>query len=119
MVNTIFGKKLGMTRYFLAEGECIPVTIVKVEPCVVIQKKTSKKDGYEAIQVGFEEKKESIEPVSTRRPRLTQRILRIFTEGTQPTPKANFMILGCGDTSQNGSDKYFSQIARIQETFLG
>ena len=59
MVNTIFGKKLGMTRYFLGEGKCIPVTIVKVEPCVVLQKKTSDKDGYEAIQVGFEEKKES------------------------------------------------------------
>ncbi|MCJ7687502.1 MAG: 50S ribosomal protein L3 [Desulfobacteraceae bacterium] len=59
MVNAIFGKKLDMTRYFLAEGKCVPVTIVKVEPCVVIQKKTSEKDGYEAIQIGFEEKKET------------------------------------------------------------
>ena len=59
MVDMIFGKKLGMTRYFLDEGECIPVTLVKVEPCVVIQKKTSEKDGYEAIQVGFEEQKEN------------------------------------------------------------
>ena len=59
MVDMIFGKKLGMTRYFLDEGECIPVTLVKVEPCVVIQKKTSDKDGYDAIQVGFEDQKES------------------------------------------------------------
>jgi large subunit ribosomal protein L3 len=59
MVDMIFGKKLGMTRYFLGEGECIPVTLVKVEPCMVIQKKTSEKDGYDAIQVGFEEKKEN------------------------------------------------------------
>ena len=59
MVEKIFGKKIGMTRYFMAEGECIPVTIVKIEPCVVIQKKTSEKDGYEAIQVGFQEQKES------------------------------------------------------------
>jgi large subunit ribosomal protein L3 len=59
MVNRIFGKKVGMTRYFLEEGECIPVTIVKVEPCVVIQKKTLDKDGYEAIQVGFQEQKET------------------------------------------------------------
>jgi large subunit ribosomal protein L3 len=59
MVDMIFGKKLGMTRYFLDEGECIPVTLVKVEPCVVIQKKTFKKDGYNAIQVGFKEEKES------------------------------------------------------------
>ena len=59
MVNKAFGKKLGMTRYFLAEGECVPVTIVKVESCVVIQKKTLGKDGYEAIQVGFDEQKEA------------------------------------------------------------
>jgi large subunit ribosomal protein L3 len=59
MVRTLFGKKLGMSRYFLDEGKSIPVTIIRVEPCVVIQKKTSKKDGYEAIQVGFESQKET------------------------------------------------------------
>lgn len=58
MVNKIFGKKLGMTRYFIDEGRSVPVTLVQVGPCVVTQKKTSEKDGYEAIQVGFEEKKE-------------------------------------------------------------
>jgi large subunit ribosomal protein L3 len=59
MGNRIFGKKLGMTRYFIDEGKSVPVTLVKAGPCVVIQKKTVDKDGYEAIQVGFEEKKES------------------------------------------------------------
>ena len=54
MVKTLFGKKIGMTRYFLEEGKSIPVTILKLGPCVVIQKKTSEKDGYNAIQVGFE-----------------------------------------------------------------
>lgn len=54
MVKTLFGKKMGMTRYFLEEGKSVPVTIVKLGPCVVIQKKTSEKDGYNAIQVGFE-----------------------------------------------------------------
>ncbi|MBN1850475.1 MAG: 50S ribosomal protein L3 [Deltaproteobacteria bacterium] len=58
MINKVFGKKLGMTRYFLDEGVCVPVTIVKVEPCVVIQKKTSEKDGYEAVQIGFNPIKE-------------------------------------------------------------
>jgi large subunit ribosomal protein L3 len=47
-----------MTRYFLDEGRSIPVTIIKAGPCVVIQKKTKEKDGYEAIQVGFEPQKE-------------------------------------------------------------
>ncbi|MBW1804871.1 MAG: 50S ribosomal protein L3 [Deltaproteobacteria bacterium] len=58
MVNKFFGKKLGMTRYFVEGGESIPVTIVKTNPCVVIQKKSIDKDGYEAIQVGFGEQKE-------------------------------------------------------------
>jgi large subunit ribosomal protein L3 len=59
MVGTLFGTKLGMSRFFLDEGKSIPVTIVKVTPCVVVQKKTSEKDGYEAIQVGFGPQKES------------------------------------------------------------
>lgn len=59
MTNRIFGKKLGMTRYFIAEGRSVPVTLVRIGPCVVIQKKTSEKDGYEAIQIGFEDKKEN------------------------------------------------------------
>ena len=53
MVGTLLGMKIGMTRFFLDEGRCIPATLVKVGPCVVIQKKTIQKDGYEAIQVGF------------------------------------------------------------------
>jgi large subunit ribosomal protein L3 len=58
MVKTLFGKKMGMTRYFLDEGKSIPVTILKLGPCVVIQKKTEDKDGYNAIQVGFEPRNE-------------------------------------------------------------
>ena len=58
MANKLLGKKLGMTRYFVDEGRSVPVTIVKVGPCVVVQKKTMAGDGYEAIQVGFELQKE-------------------------------------------------------------
>jgi large subunit ribosomal protein L3 len=58
MVNKVLGKKIGMTRYFLEEGKSVPVTLLKVGPCVVIQKKTTERDGYEAIQVGFEGQKE-------------------------------------------------------------
>ncbi len=58
MVNRLFGKKIGMTRYFLEGGKSEPVTVVKVGPCVVIQKKTLEKEGYNAIQIGFETKEE-------------------------------------------------------------
>lgn len=57
MVKKLFGEKLGMTRYFLAGGKSIPVTVLKVGPCVVIQKKSLEIDGYDAIQVGYEPKR--------------------------------------------------------------
>lgn len=59
MVKKFFGKKLGMTRIFLDEGESIPVTVLKVGPCVVIQKKTRENNGYDAIQLGYEPRKEN------------------------------------------------------------
>lgn len=58
MGKKLIGRKLGMTRYFIEDGASVPVTLIKVGPCVVIQKKTWEKDGYEAIQVGFEAQKE-------------------------------------------------------------
>ena len=54
----LLGKKIGMTSVFSAEGKNVPCTVVEVGPCVVTQIKTVEKDGYEAIQLGFEEKKE-------------------------------------------------------------
>ncbi|MBW2029932.1 MAG: 50S ribosomal protein L3 [Deltaproteobacteria bacterium] len=59
MVKSLYGKKIGMTRLFLDGGNSVPVTLLKAGPCVVIQKKTKEKDGYEAIQVGFEPQKET------------------------------------------------------------
>lgn len=59
MVKKLFGKKLGMTRHFLEEGRSVPVTVLKIGPCFVIQKKTVEKDGYNAIQVGYEPQKEN------------------------------------------------------------
>ncbi len=56
MKKGLIGKKLGMTQVFTDEG-AIPVTVIEAGPCVIIQKKTSDKDGYEAIQVGFGRKK--------------------------------------------------------------
>jgi len=54
MKKGIIGKKLGMTQIFLEDGTCLPVTVIQAGPCVVVQKKTVKSDGYDAIQVGFE-----------------------------------------------------------------
>ena len=54
----ILGKKLGMTQVFTAEGNVIPVTVIEAGPNVVLQKKDVENDGYEAVQLGFADKKE-------------------------------------------------------------
>jgi 50S ribosomal protein L3, bacterial len=55
----ILGRKLGMTQVFTENGNLIPVTVIEVEPNVVLQKKNVETDGYEALQLGYEEVKES------------------------------------------------------------
>lgn len=55
MVNAILGKKLGMTQIFQANGDMVPGTVLKAGPCVVIQRKTAARDGYEAAQIGLVE----------------------------------------------------------------
>lgn len=53
MQKCIVGKKIGMTQLFDENGKVIPVTVVEAGPCVVVQKKTTENDGYEAVQIGF------------------------------------------------------------------
>ncbi len=55
----LIGRKLGMTRVFDAEGRQIPVTVIGAGPCTVVQRKTADRDGYDAVQLGFEEQKAS------------------------------------------------------------
>ncbi len=57
MTKGILGRKIGMTQVFGENGELIPVTVVEAKENVVLQKKTVEVDGYNAIQVGFEDKK--------------------------------------------------------------
>jgi len=58
MEKAIIGKKIGMTQIFDEAGRVVPVTLIQAGPCTVVQKKTTEKDGYEAIQLGFETAKE-------------------------------------------------------------
>lgn len=60
MKKAILGRKLGMTQIFGEKGKVIPVTVIEAGPCAVIQKKTSEKDGYDAVQVGFQEIREKL-----------------------------------------------------------
>ena len=65
MKKAIIGKKIGMTQIFDEVGNVIPVTIIEVGPCPVVQKKTVDTDGYDAIQLGFEDvnEKHTTKPV--------------------------------------------------------
>jgi len=58
-MKAILGKKVGMTQIFSEAGEMIPVTVIEAGPAVVTQVKTVETDGYNGVQIGFEEKKES------------------------------------------------------------
>jgi large subunit ribosomal protein L3 len=56
-MKTIFGKKIGMSRVFTEDGTSLPVTVIEAGPCPIIQIKTTEKDGYPALKVGFEKVK--------------------------------------------------------------
>lgn len=66
MKKGLIGKKIGMTQVFAEDGRRIPVTVVEAGPCVVLQKKTVEKDGYNALQVGFS----TVESAKATRPQV-------------------------------------------------
>ncbi len=64
MIEGLIGKKIGMTQIFDKDGKVIPVTAIKLGPCVVVQKKTVDRDGYEAVQVGFVEENKKVKNIT-------------------------------------------------------
>ena len=58
MTKGILGKKVGMTQFFTENGELVPVTVIEATPNVVLQVKTKQTDGYEAVQLGYQEMRE-------------------------------------------------------------
>src|SRR5579859_6825631 len=55
MLNALLGRKVGMTQVFGPNGAAIPVTVIEAGPCIITQIKTAARDGYEAVQIGFED----------------------------------------------------------------
>ena len=53
--KALLGRKLGMTQLFADDGQAVPVTVIEAGPCMVVQRKTAAKEGYDAVQLGFEE----------------------------------------------------------------
>lgn len=62
MISEILGKKIGMTQLFQEDGKLVPITVLQAGPCCVLQVKTREKDGYSALQLGLEDKREKNTP---------------------------------------------------------
>ena len=90
MQKAIIGKKVGMTQIFDESGKVIPVTVNEAGPCVVIQKKTTENDGYEAVQLGFGDVKAT---------RLTKPMQGHFTKANVAAKKTlkEFRLAGSAD----------------------
>lgn len=89
-MEALIGKKLGMTQVYDDKGHRVPVTVIEAGPCVVLQRKTSDKDGYSAVQLGFGEQKEH---------RVTKASMGRFSKiGT--TPKRILKEFRVGDEDQ-------------------
>ena len=76
MIRGLIGKKVGMTQVFAEDGQLVPVTVIQAGPCLVVQKKTSDRDGYDAVQLGL------VEKVSNRR--ITQPVRGHFEKANVP-----------------------------------
>jgi large subunit ribosomal protein L3 len=61
-IEGIYGRKVGMTTIFEESGDAVPVTVIETPPCIVVQVKTRETDGYEAVQIGFGERKKVNSP---------------------------------------------------------
>ncbi len=84
----MLGRKLGMSQIFSKDGNFVPVTVIQAGPCVVAQVKTKERDGYEAVQLGFEDKKrnvtKSLQGHFKRAGVISKRSLREFSMSSSP-----------------------------------
>ena len=95
MIQGLIGKKVGMTQIFREDGTVVPVTVVKAGPCLVVQKKTAEKDGYDAIQLGL---------VEERAPRNVSKALlgHFGKSGVAPMRELAEFRIGAGDDLKLG-----------------
>jgi large subunit ribosomal protein L3 len=107
MINGLLGKKLGMTQLLQDDGTVVPVTVIQAGPCVVVQKKTKQKDGYDAVQLGFVE---FIKPK-----RVGQPMTGHFKKANVAPARFVREIAVEGEESANPGDKVMVDIFRANE----
>ncbi len=103
----ILGRKIGMTQIFLADGESVPVTVVQAGPCLVVQRKTTGRDGYEAIQVGL---------VEDRPPRKVSQPMRGHYQAAEVAPMRRLVEFKvAADDEMKPGDQLTASIFEVDE----
>lgn len=95
MPTGLLGKKVGMTRIFDEAGKAIPVTVVEAGPCVVVQRKTTATDGYEAVQLGYQ----PVKPSRVNQPELGH----FLSRNVEPQRHIREFGLGAGEDLETGA----------------
>ena len=109
--KAILGKKLGMTQIFTEEGQWVPVTVLQAGPCVVLQVRTTDKDGYEAVQVGFDDTpKKQRQPQQARYDKLGVAAKR-FVKELPFVDAADVVTSGAAEGDSSGDDVAESGVA--------
>ena len=107
MIKGLLGKKVGMTQLLQDDGTVVPVTVIQAGPCVVVQKKTQQKDGYDAVQLGFVE---FIKPKSVNKPMTGH-----FKKANVAPARFTREVAVVGDEGANPGDKVMVDIFRQNE----
>jgi len=102
MINGLLGKKVGMTQLLQDDGTVVPVTVIQAGPCVVVQKKTKLKDGYDAVQLGF------VEFIKAKR--VNQPMAGHFKKANVSPARFVREIIVKGDEAANPGDKVMVDI---------
>ncbi len=108
MVMGIIGKKIGMTQVFGADGQVQPVTVLKAGPCVVVQRKTATKDGYDAVQLGLVE---FIRPGRVSKPAAG----RFKKAGVEPARILREFRLSPDDQDTKAGDRITAELFRVKD----
>ncbi len=107
MANGLLGKKIGMTQLLQEDGVMVPVTVIQAGPCVVVQKKTKQKDGYDALQLGFVE---FVKPKRVNKPMSGH-----FKKGSVTPMRFVRELRSQGDDAANPGDKVMVDIFNTNE----
>lgn len=107
MVSGLIGKKVGMTQVFREDGQLVPATVIQAGPCVVVQKKTAAKEGYDAVQLGLVE---FVKPARVNLPTAGH----YRKAGVEPGKKlAEFRVLPGGEA--NVGDRFTVEVFKLKE----